>query len=173
MMTANNSPHSRNGKALTARRSTLLASVAGIGAAVLLAGPGYAPAFLGFGGSSASAAEAVSQPIAHPQGFADLVSKVKPAVISVRVKIPASAEPAMSQEDGDDQQQIPAQPGSPLDKFFQQFGGQFGQQYGHQGRGHSHEMITGEGSGSSPSAVGTASPKSPASINPKASRIQL
>jgi serine protease Do len=153
MMTQNNPPHSRNAKALTARRVTLLASVAGIGAAVLLAGPGgYASAFLGFGGSSASAAEVVSQPIAHPQGFADLVSKVKPAVISVRVKIPASAEPAMSQDGGDDQQQIPAQPGSPLDKFFQQFGPQFG----HQGRGHSHEMITGEGSGFFISADGYA-----------------
>ena len=65
----------------------------------------------------------------HPAGFADLVTKVKPAVISVRVKIEASADPAMMQEnsdDGDDQQQVPAQPGSPFDKFFQQFGDQFG-----------------------------------------------
>ena len=138
-------PHSRKPKALTARRITLLASVAGIGAAVLLAGPGgYSPALFGFGASSARAADAVSQPIAHPQGFADLVSKVKPAVISVRVKIPASAEPAMAQDDGDDQQQIPAQPGSPLDKFFQQFGGQ---QFGRQAPSRNHEMITGEGSG--------------------------
>jgi serine protease Do len=69
---------------------------------------------------------------------------VKPAVISVRVKIPASAEPAIAQDDGDDQQQIPAQPGSPLDKFFQQFGGQ---QFGRQAPGRSQGMITGEGSG--------------------------
>ncbi len=69
-------------------------------------------------------------PIAHPQGFADLVAKVKPAVISVRVKIPASADPAMAEQLGGDgdQQQIPAVPGSPLYKFFQQFGDQFGQQ---------------------------------------------
>ena len=156
-MTSNNPSHSRKAKGLVARRITLLASVAGIGAAVLLAGPGgYAPALFGFGGSPAGAAEAVSQPIAHPQGFADLVTKVKPAVISVRVKIPASAEPAMAQEEGDDQQQIPVQPGSPLDKFFQQFGDQFG----HQGRGHgqgqSHGTITGEGSGFFISADGYA-----------------
>ena len=84
----------------------------------------------------------------HPTGFADIVAKVKPAVISVRVKIPASAEPAMMQQQGDDDQDaIPSVPGSPMDKFFQQ-------QFGHQGRqgqrGHSpqsHQTITGEGSG--------------------------
>ena len=77
----------------------------------------------------------VQQPVDHPAGFADLVAKVKPAVISVQVKIAASAEPASMQEfgqqnDNDDQQQIPAEPGSPLDKFFQQFNQQFGQQSG-------------------------------------------
>ncbi len=122
-MTQSNPP--QKPRVLTARRIALLASVAGIGAALLLAGPsGYWPS--AFGTPAASAADATLQ---HPVGFADLVTKVKPAVISVRVKIPASAEPAMMQEFGqgrrnDDQQQIPAQPGSPLDKFFQQFGQQ-------------------------------------------------
>ena len=147
-------PHSIKSRFLTGRRIVLLASVAAVGGALLLAGPG------GYWGSAlgtppahaADLSAAVQQALPHPQGFADLVAKVKPAVISVRVKIPASAEPALAQQMGgdDDQQQIPAQPGSPLDKFFQQFGGQFGDQSGHQ-FGHnapqSHETIVGEGSG--------------------------
>ena len=50
---------------------------------------------------------------------------------------------------------IPAQPGSPFDKFFQQFGDQFGP---HMGRGmpQRHETITGEGSGFFISADGYA-----------------
>jgi serine protease Do len=104
---------------------------------VLLAGPGgYWPS--SFGTQPASAADSTMQ---HPAGFAELVTKVKPAVISVRVKIPASAEPALMQN-GDDEQQIPAQPGSPFDKFFQQFG-----QGGRNGTARRHETITGEGSG--------------------------
>jgi serine protease Do len=54
-------------------------------------------------------------------------------------------------DDGDDgEQQIPVQPGSPLDKFFRQFGDQFGQQFGQQFGPHAprrHGTITGEGSG--------------------------
>jgi serine protease Do len=106
---------------------------------MLLAGPGgYWPS--AFAMPSANAADAAIQ---HPAGFADLVTKVKPAVISVRVKIPASAEPALMQENGSDEEQVPAQPGSPFDKFFQQFG----QQGGGNGAAQRHETITGEGSG--------------------------
>ncbi len=132
--------------ALSARRITLLASVAGVGAALLLAGPtGYWPQ--AFGAATASAADSTLQ---HPTGFSDIVAKVKPAVISVRVKIPGSAEPAMMAERGDDQQQIPVQPGSPLEKFMQQFGDQFGQQFGRNGsprQSPNDQTIIGEGSG--------------------------
>ena len=52
-------------------------------------------------------------------GFADLVAKVKPAVISVRVKIEQSTETnGMGQSEGNN----PFPPGSPMEKFFQQFG---------------------------------------------------
>jgi serine protease Do len=132
-------------KALSGRRIVLLASAAAIGGALLVAGPGgYWGNALGTPtASAADSSAAVQQPLPHPQGFADLVAKVKPAVISVRVKIPAAAEPAMAQHLGDnDEQQIPAEPGSPLYKFFQQFGQQFGQN-GPQ----SHQTIVGEGSG--------------------------
>jgi serine protease Do len=134
-------------KSLTARRLVLLASVAGVGAALLLSGPGGYHAGLPPWTAAASAADSTIQ---HPTGFADIVAKVKPAVISVRVKIDAaSAEPGLMQQqrnDGDDA--IPSVPGSPFDKFFQQFG----QQFGRQGRGQmqmpqGHQTIMGEGSG--------------------------
>src|SRR5580700_7280853 len=98
----------RNGQRqpLSARRLVLLASVAAIGGAVLLTGPGGYQASLPAWTSAASAADSTLQ---HPVGFADIVAKVKPAVISVRVKIDAaSAEPALMQQqrnDDDDQEQ--------------------------------------------------------------------
>jgi serine protease Do len=139
---------------LVARRLTLLASVGAIVGAVVLAGPsGYWRSQLG---TTARAADSSMQ---HPVGFADIVAKVKPAVISVRVKIAASEEPALLQPNRDDDEQIPVHPGSPLDKFLQQFGDGFGQQFGGQfgpNAPRSHETITGEGSGFFISADGYA-----------------
>jgi serine protease Do len=148
-----------NRKSLSARRLVLLASVAGVGFGLLLGGPGGYHAGLPAWTAAASAADSTMQ---HPAGFADIVAKVKPAVISVRVKIPASAEPAsMQQQRNDDQDEdaVPSVPGSPFDKFFRQFGDQFGRQ-GRQGqRGQNpqgHQTITGEGSGFFISADGYA-----------------
>jgi serine protease Do len=132
-----NAPHPVLGKILRPRRLALLASVAGLSLAVLAIGPGSwrsldLPAWT----VAAHAAE-IAQP---PGGFADLVSKVKPAVISVRVKIDADgSDMAVSQRDGGG-----ADPSSlPFDQFFsRQFG--FG---GPNGMPHRHEVITGEGSG--------------------------
>ncbi len=124
---------------MVARRLTLLASAAGLGAAVLLAGPGgYDPLNLSAWNASAQAAEA-AQP---PAGFADLVAKVKPSVISVRVKLDETAQASGTAENRDDSGP-PVQPGSPLDKFFRQFGFQNRQN----GKPQRHEVITGEGSG--------------------------
>ena len=104
-----------NRKSLTARRLVLLASVAAVGAALLVGGPSGYHANLPAWTAAASAADSTMQ---HPSGFADIVTKVKPAVISVRVKIPASAEPASMQQQGDDDQDaVPMVPGSPMDKF--------------------------------------------------------
>jgi serine protease Do len=133
------------------RRLMLLASVGAIVGAVVLAGPsGYWQSQLG------TPARAADSNMQHPVGFADIVAKVKPAVISVRVKLSGAAEPALNR---DDDQQIPAQPGSPLDRFFRQFGDQFGQQFGRQfgpNAPRGHETITGEGSGFFISADGYA-----------------
>src|SRR5215472_8429425 len=131
---------------LTIRRLTLLASVGALGATVLLAGPAshwQSPA-------GAVPANAVELGMQRPVGFAEIVAKVKPAVISVRVKVSGSAKPALSQDDSDDgERQIPVQPGSPLDKFFRQFGDQFGQQFGRQfgPQAPRRHGVTGEGSG--------------------------
>ena len=78
----------------------------------------------------AQAAEVTSQ----PAGFADLVAKVKPAVISVRVKINEAAT-------GTDEHAQPFQPSSPLEKFFRQFG------LPGAPNGQRPRMMTGEGSG--------------------------
>ena len=71
-----------------------------------------------------------------PAGFGDLVAKVKPAVISVRVKIDEDGDnSAVTQRDNGEQS------GSPLDRFSKQFG--FRIPNGMQ----RHQIVTGEGSG--------------------------
>ena len=75
-------------RSLRPRRATLLASVAGVGIAALVAGTSlYQPGPFDLI-SPAAAAETIGQ----PSGFADLVSRVKPAVISVRVRLNDSAQ---------------------------------------------------------------------------------
>jgi serine protease Do len=128
-------------------RLALLGSVAVLGAAVLIAGPaGYLP--MPMWSTSAHAADAASP---APAGFADLVTKVKPAVISVRVKIDETANMASMNEDNGDSQTVPFAPGSPMEKFFRQFGEQ-GMPNGMQ----RHHVLTGEGSGFFISADGYA-----------------
>jgi serine protease Do len=67
-------------------------------------------------GSQAAAAEVDAIGAPAPIGFADIVERVKPAVVGVRVKI-EEATPS-----DDEQQNKPAPPGSPFDRFFRQFG---------------------------------------------------
>src|SRR5882757_3044393 len=70
-------------RAPSARRLALLAGVAGLGASVLFAGSGFnLNSSLGSLGTAAQA-----QSLQRPVGFADIVEKVKPAVVSVRVKV--------------------------------------------------------------------------------------
>lgn len=109
---------STNRKFPTGLRLALLGSVAGLSLVVFLAGPGgYRPVHLQGWTSSAQAAEAAQQ----PAGFADLVAKVKPAVISVRVKMDGSAKVAgLGNNDGNGVS--PFEHGSPFEQFFKQFG---------------------------------------------------
>src|ERR1700688_572468 len=139
MSDQSNTPPTAPRKIFRPRRLALLASVAGLGMAVLAAGPvaNYLPAWT----ASAHAAEAAQ----GPAGFADLVSKVKPAVISVRVKIDEDAgNAAVTQRDSDENSD---QSGSP-EQFFRQFGFRGPNGFnGPNGMLHPHQVITGEGSG--------------------------
>jgi serine protease Do len=125
---------------LAARRLVLLASATGLAVALLAAGPGgYVPSNLP---SGASAARAADTAMAHPGSFADLVTRVKPAVVSVRVKIDEGAKQVSMDDDGHNED-IPFAPGSPMEKFFQQFGAPNGPH----AAPHRHGTMMGEGSG--------------------------
>ena len=129
------------------RRLVLLASVTGIGAAAILAGPiGYGRIHLPAWTSIAQATDSQQQ----PAGFADLVAKVKPAVISVRVQVDESTNPTGLTSDGESLP--PFLQGTPFKKFFRQYG--FNESPG--GKIQRHEIITGVGSGFFISADGYA-----------------
>ena len=111
MTTPNNSPRKSIGKKLAA---VLVAStVLGVGIA-------------GFEAATGSVAQAeavrVETPAAAPS-FADIIEKVSPAVVSVRVK--TNIQPASDMQfnfNGQDLDQLPP----PLQKFFRDFGPRFG-----------------------------------------------
>jgi serine protease Do len=126
-----NSPRSRS--FLSARRFALLATtIAGLGAVVFVLAPNATSPFA-TAAQAQNLTEKVQQLPQKPVGFADIVEKVKPAVISVRVKIDQPA----SSTDSDDASPFP--PGSPFEKFFRQFG--------MPNMPNGHEIITGQGSG--------------------------
>jgi serine protease Do len=136
---------------VSARRVTLMASVAGLGLAVLLTGPS---AFRAVNGPAWTGTALAAENMLQPTGFADIVAKVKPAVISVRVRM--DAEKTASLEDNDDNGQT--QPGAPLDRFFKQFGfKQFGMPDGApNGMAPRSRPVNAEGSGFFISADGYA-----------------
>ena len=99
-MTESQNPKSRR---LTARRLALLGTtILGLSAGALLVAPSVLP--------NSYVAIAQSQNLARPVGFADIVERVKPAVISVRVKVEARAQPSADES--------PFPPGSEMDQFF-------------------------------------------------------
>src|SRR5438552_7445843 len=99
-------------RGLSTRRLILLATVANLGLATVVVGAGFHQSGFPQSGfplvSTATAAEAA----ARQPGFADLVEKVKPAVISVRVK--TDAGPQMMGFDG----AMPFPENSPMERFF-------------------------------------------------------
>src|ERR1700683_4529346 len=108
---------------LSARRIALLATtIAGLGAAVLLAAPSVTPKHDLFGTSAQAQnlSEKAQQLPQKPVGFADIVERVKPAVISVRVKMERSA--SSNPKDKDSDRDVPFPPGSPFEHFFRRFG---------------------------------------------------
>jgi serine protease Do len=126
-----NIPNSR--RVLSARRIVLLATISGLAAGVVLAGSGVQVQLPHF--SSVHAAES-AQRIA---GFADLVDKVKPAVISVRVKVDGGAK--STDLDGN----LPFPP--PRERFFHRFGMPYGDNTPDNQRQPHNRPMTGQGSG--------------------------
>jgi serine protease Do len=128
---------------LSARKIALMASVvAGLGVAGFGFGPSGGSADLFSTPAHAQVNNEVSK-VQQPVGFADIVERVKPSVISVKVNISEK----LSKDDGDDD--LPFQPGSPMERFFRRFGGP---DFPH----GSHRVITGQGSGFFISADGFA-----------------
>ena len=119
---------------ISLHRLLLLATVASFGAAASITAPSGAqlPAF-----SRANATEAEQR----PAGFADLVEKVKPAVISVRVKTEAGATVA-----GFERERQPP-PDSRIDQFFRRFGMPFGGSTPEGSPRPNNRSVTGQGSG--------------------------
>jgi serine protease Do len=146
MLPTNNGSH---GKPLSARRLTLLGSVAVVGAALAFGGAGS-----GVLTERAHAATTQTQQ-QGPAGFADLIAKVKPAVISVRVKMDRTANASdMPQMNDDEDGMPPSMQGSPFEKFFRRYGFENGPRG--QMQMPRHEMVTGVGSGFFISADGYA-----------------
>ena len=125
---------------LSARRVLLLAGVAGLSAS-LVAGANLMPSRTG----STLTGIAYAQDAQRPVGFADIVEKVKPAVISVRVKVDTGAR--MMGLEGN-----PASPpNSEMERFFRRFGTPDSEQ-----RAPRNRLVTGQGSGFFISADGYA-----------------
>ena len=143
MTAMNENPHR---KILSARRLTLLGSVAVIGAALAFGG-------VATGQLTEQALAATTQTQAQgPTGFADLIAKVKPAVISVRVKMDQTADASDAPQMNDDEGMPPSMQGTPFEKFFRQYGFENGPR----AKMPHHEMVTGVGSGFFISADGYA-----------------
>ena len=123
-------------KILKPRRLALLATAAILGVAVIAGSGKFDPSGFASFTQPAQAAAIDAAPAHAPTGFADLVAKVKPAVISVRVKIEQSMNGSPTSNE------IRSRQNSPMFKFFQQFGFP-----GMQNMPHGKQIITGEGSG--------------------------
>ncbi|MGC1666619.1 MAG: Do family serine endopeptidase [Pseudolabrys sp.] len=135
-------------RVLPARRLILLATtIASLGAAALVVGPGLNLSS-GYPAAVAQNLGEQARKLQAPVGFADIVEKVKPAVISVRVKVDGGSQASVLGSND-----VP--PG--LREFFRRFGmpdvpnGSEGMP-----RGRGRNVITGQGSGFFISADGYA-----------------
>jgi len=137
----------------SARKFALMASVvAGLGLGVYGFTPSHGPVDI-FSTSAHAQVNNEVRNVAQPVGFADIVERVKPSVISVKVNI----KEKVAKDDSGNNEDSPFQPGSPMERFFRRFGGPDGMPPGMRGgpRG-GHGAITGQGSGFFISADGYA-----------------
>ena len=155
-----NTPRTMGSRLLSKPRILLLATVAAFGAGVVLSDYGFAPRS---GGTLFAPAYAQAQNAQRPAGFADIVEKVKPAVISVKVKMDGGKSLSLSEDN-------PLR-GTPFEDFFRRFGepdgSQGGQRFGFRfgrpdedqqspPRQQRRQLVTGQGSGFFISADGYA-----------------
>src|SRR3981081_4714370 len=127
----------------SARKFALMASVvAGLGVAVYGFSPSHGPDVF----SSAAHAQVNNEvrKVERPVGFADIVERVKPSVISVKVNISEK----LAKDDSSNNDDSPFQPGPPMERFFLRFGGPDGLPPSLRGgpRG-GRGAVTGQGSG--------------------------
>ena len=107
-------PTSKPRGVLSARRFALLATaVAGLGATAVFFAPDLSVRSTFPPAAQAQNLSQQAQTAQRPVGFADIVERVKPAVISVRVRVDA---PRVSM------QNAPFPQGSPMDRFFRRLG---------------------------------------------------
>src|SRR5712675_2143737 len=143
---------------LSGRRLGLLAGVASLGAVVAFSGQDlglndFGMSHFGFSPNLNSfTASAHAQTSQRPAGFADIVEKVKPSVMSVRVKMGAQA-----QSSGLTNEEDPFGQNSPFQDFFRRFGRPDGNNTpGPRGQVPRRQPVTGQGSGFFISADGYA-----------------
>src|ERR1700692_4776620 len=130
----------------SARKFALMASVvAGLGVAVYGFSPSQGPIDIFSSPAHAQVNNEVRKG-ARPGGCADIVERVKPSVISVKVNI--NEKVATKDDSAGKDDDSPFQPGSPMERFFRRFGGPDGLPPGLRGgpRG-GRGAVTGQGSG--------------------------
>jgi len=138
-MTASPPPVAPAKPRILSRGALLATTIAGLGATALLAWPLLPPRHDLPGLTAPAHAQAATSEArgARPVGFADIVEKVKPAVISVRVKVDAGPRLSLNRDD------FQFSPGSPFE-FFKRFGLPDGQSPNAPRR---HNYTMGQGSG--------------------------
>src|SRR5437879_6879728 len=127
----------------SARKFALMASVvAGLGAAVY----GFSPQGPVDVFTSAAHAQVNNEvrKVERPIGFADIVERVKPSVISVKINI---ADKSSKDDSANKDEDSPFPPGSPMERFFRRFGGPDGLPPGLRGGPRGRGPVTGQGSG--------------------------
>jgi serine protease Do len=139
---------------LSARKFALMASVvAGLGVAVYGFSPSSGPVDIFSSPAHAQVNNEVRK-VEKPIGFADIVERVKPSVISVKVNINEKVAKDDSANNNNDDS--PFQPGSPMERFFRRFGGPDGMPGLRGGPRGGRGVVTGQGSGFFISADGFA-----------------
>jgi serine protease Do len=129
----------RRSSLLSARKLALMASVVtGLGVAAY--GFGATFDFNVFTSPAQAQISSAASNLPQPIGFADIVDRVKPSVISVKVTMKQKATDTSDKSDDEE-------PGSPIERFFHQFGGPDGMPKQGPGRNGRHGAVMGQGSG--------------------------